>query len=113
MKQLTSPANPYDAIKYFTENAGKGIHPCVAVEIVLKWWRVRTDRGHVDMSFITPLITTIQNVSSYWYNSVCFDERYNGLMETLDIPAPTTARDIYYSRYHHLLHYTYPEGVYQ
>ena len=40
------------------------------------------------MSFITPLITTIQNVSSEWYYSVCDDERYKGLMETLDIPEP-------------------------
>ena len=67
VKQLTSPATSYDVIKYFTENAGTGIHPCVVVEIVLKWWRVRTDREHVDMSFIKPIITKIQNVSSYWY----------------------------------------------
>ena len=97
VKQLTSPTTPYDTIKYFTENAGTGIHPCVVVEIVLKWWRVRTDRENVDMSFITPLITTMQNVSSEWYYSVCYDERYNGLMTTLDIPAPpTTTRYIYY-----------------
>ena len=83
VKQLTSPTTSYDAIKYFTENAGTGIHPCVVLEIVLKWWSVRTDRGQVDMSFIAPLITTIQNVSSKWYNSVCDDERYNGLTETL------------------------------
>ena len=71
VEQLTSPTTSYVAIKYFTENAGTGIHPCVVVEIVLKWWRVRTDREHVDMSFITPLITTIQNVSTEWYHSVC------------------------------------------
>ena len=86
VKQLTSPTTSYQAIKYFTENAGTGIHPCVVVEIVLKWWRVRTDRGHVDMSFITPLITTIQNVSSAWYYSVYRDERYKGLMRTLNVP---------------------------
>ena len=68
-----------------------GIHPCVVVEIVLKWWRVRTDTEHVDMSFITPLITTIQNVSCVWYYSVCADERYKDLTETLDIPEPTAA----------------------
>ena len=95
VKQLTSPTTPYEAIKYFTENAGAGIHPCVVVEIVLKWWRVRTDREQVDMSFITPLITTIQNVSSLWYDSVCGDKRYKDLIETLDIPEPTT-RDMYY-----------------
>ena len=89
VKQLTSPTTSYEAIKYFTENAGAGIHPCVVVEIVLKWWRIRTDTEHVDMSFITPLITTIQNVSSGWYNSVCDDERYKGLTETLNIPKPT------------------------
>ena len=97
VKQLTSPTTPYEAIKYFAENAGTGIHPCVVVEIVLKWWRVRTDTEHVDMSFITPLITTIQNVSNDWYYSVCKDERYKGLMRTLDIPAPTAERYIYYS----------------
>ena len=43
VKQLTSPVTSYDTIKYFTENAGTGIHPCVVVEIILKWWRVRTD----------------------------------------------------------------------
>ena len=97
VKQLTSPVTSYDAIKYFTENAGTGIHPCVVVEIVLRWWRVRTDREHVDMSFITPLITTIQNVSSWWYDSVCKDERYKGLTETLDIPAPKATPYMYYS----------------
>ena len=98
VKQLTSPTTSYEAIKYFTENAGTGIHPCVVVEIVLKWWRVRTDRKHVDMSFITPLITTIQNVSSWWYYSVLKDERYTGLMRTLDIPEPTAARVMCYIR---------------
>ena len=98
VKQLTSPITSYDVIKYFTENAGTGIHPCVVVEIVLKWWSVRTDREHVDMSFITPLITTIPHVSSAWYYSVrvSMDERYNGLMRTLDIPKPTVPRYIYY-----------------
>ena len=89
VEQLTSPTTSYDAIKYFTENAGTGIHPCVVLEIILKWWRVRTDREHVDMSFITPLITTIQNVSTnWWYYSVCQDKRYKGLTEKL--PAPRT-----------------------
>ena len=89
VKQLTSPTTSYEAIKHFTENVGTGIRPCVVVEIVLKWWRVRTDTEHVDMSFITPLITTIQNVSSGWYYDVCKDERYKGLTETLNIPKPT------------------------
>ena len=87
VKQLTSPISPHEFIKYFAEHVGTGIHPCVVMEIVLKWWRVRTDREHVDMSFITPLITTILNDSSEWYYSVCLDERYKGLTETLDIPA--------------------------
>ena len=59
VKQLTSPVTSYDAIKCFTENARTGMHPCVVVEIVLKWWCARTDREYVDMSFIKPLITTI------------------------------------------------------
>ena len=96
VEQLTSPVTSYGDIKYFTENAGTGIHPCVVVEIVLKWWRVRADREYVNMSFITPLITTIQNVSSYWYYSVCNDERYKGLMTTLGIPEPTAERSMYY-----------------
>ena len=99
MKQLTSSTTSYGDIKYFAKNAGTGIHPCVVVEIVLKWWRVRTDREHVDMSFITPLITTIENVSSWWYNSVCDDERYKGLTETLDIPKPTVTRYMYCTTY--------------
>ena len=97
VKQLTSPVTSYDAIKYFTENAGTGIHPCVVVEIVLKWWRVRKDREHVDMSFITPLITTIQNVSSFWYYSVRMDERYKSLMRTLNIPRAARNNCIYYN----------------
>ena len=92
VEQLTSPTTSHEAIKYFTENAGTGIHPCVVVEIFLKWWSERTDREQVDMSFLTPLITTIQNVSSRWYYSVCKDERYKGLMVTLDIPASTAER---------------------
>ena len=48
VQQLTSPTTPYDLIKDFTENAGTGIHPCVVVEIALKWWSVRTDREHVN-----------------------------------------------------------------
>ena len=96
VKQLTSPTTSHDAIKDFTEKARTKIHPCVVLEIVLKWWRVRTDREHVDMSFITPLITKIENVSSHWYKDVCRDERYKGLVETLDIPAPTEIRHLYY-----------------
>ena len=100
VKQLTSPVTSYEAIKHFTGNAGTGIHPCFVVEIVLKWWTVMTDREHVDMNFITPLITTIQNVSSLWYDSVFKDERYKGLMETLDIPAPkATLRFMFYTTY--------------
>ena len=97
MKQLTSPTTSYDVIKYFTENAGIRIHPCVVVEIVLKWWSVRTDREQVDMSFVKPLITPIQNVNSGWYYSVCEDERYKSLTKTLCIRAPTTAREMFYS----------------
>ena len=97
VKQLTSRTTSYDVIKDFTTHAGTGIHPCVVVEIVLKWWSVRTDREHVDMSFITSLITTIQNVSSEWYYSVRWDVRYNGLMRTLDIPAPTAVRLMFYN----------------
>ena len=96
VKQLTSPTTSYEYIKYFTEHAGTGIHPCVVVEIVLKWWSVRTDRDHVGMSFIKPLITTIQNVSSQWFYHVCYDERYKGLMKTLDIPTHTTSRYMCY-----------------
>ena len=97
VKRLTSPTTPYETIKYFTENAGTGIHPCVVLEIVLKWWRVRTDREHIDMSFITPLITTIQNVSSDWYNFVCNDERYKSLTETLLTRAAHNNNYMYYS----------------
>ena len=86
MRQLTSPVTSYDAIKYFTENAGTGIHPCVVMEIVLKWWSVRTDREQIDVSFITPLITTIQNISCRWYYDFRCDERFCGLKTTLDIP---------------------------
>ena len=107
VKQLTSPLTSYEAIKYFTENTGTGIHPCVVVEIVLKWWSVRTDREHVDMSFITPLITTIQNVSTAWYNSVCYDERYKDLTKTLDIPEPTAVRYMYYSTMVYRAHINY------
>ena len=114
MKQLTFPTTSYGTIRCFTENAGAGIHPCVVVEIVLKWWRVRTDREHVDMSFITPLITTIQNVSSWWYDCVYDDERYKGLIKTLDIPKPTAKRYMYYPA--HILEEiqcTCPEGLYR
>ena len=97
VKQLTSPTTSYDVIKYFTDNAGIRIHLCVVVEIVLKWWSVRTDREQVDMSFVKPLITPIQNVNSGWCYSVCEDERYKSLTKTLCIPAPTTAREMFYS----------------
>ena len=99
VEQLTSPTTPYEAIRYFTENAGTEIHPCVVVEIVIKWWSVGTDREHVDMSFIKPLITTIENVNSSWYDSVRGDERYKGLIKTLDIPEPAAPRAIYYTNY--------------
>ena len=99
VKQLTSPSTPYEAIKYFMEHAGTGIHPCVVVEIILKWWSERTDREHVDMSFITPLITTIQNVNSEWYYHVSMDERYEGLIRRLDIPKPAESRYMYYNNY--------------
>ena len=106
VKQLTSPTTSYGDIKYYTENAGTGIHPCVVVEIVLKWWSVRTDREHVDMGFITPLITRIQNASSEWYYDVCKDERYKGLTKTLNIPEPTAERYMYY-RAHVIYNFSY------
>ena len=96
VKQLTSPVTSYDDIKCFTKNARTEMHPCVVVEIVLKWWCARTDKESVDMSFIQPLIITIQIVSSRWYYSVCFDERYKGLMTKLNIPEPIAARNMYY-----------------
>ena len=34
-----------------------------------------------------------------WYNSVCHDKRYKGLMRTLDIPAPTATRCMFYRAY--------------
>ena len=52
VKQLTSSTTSYDAIRHFTEHSGTGIHSCVVVEIVLKWWSVQTDTKHVDMSFV-------------------------------------------------------------
>ena len=97
VEKLTSPTTSYIAIKYFTENAGTGIHPCVVVEIVLKWWRVRTDTEHVDMSFIKPLITTIQNVCSWWHCNVREDKRYKGLIKTLNIPRGARNSCIYYN----------------
>ena len=48
------------------------------------------------MSFIKPLVTTILNVSSSWYYSVRYDERYTDLMKALDIAKPTTLRHMYY-----------------
>ena len=96
VKQLISPTTPYDAIKDFAQNEGAEIHPCVVVEIVLKWWRVRTHKVHVDLSFINPLIKTIQNVSSSWYYCLYDDKRYSGLLITLGIPTPTAARGMYY-----------------
>ena len=100
VKQLTSPIASYGAIKYFAEEAGQRIHPCVVVEIVLKWWSKRADTGEVDMSFIKPLITTILTVCTSWYYSVSCDERYKDLIKTLNIPEPTTARYVYYNFYH-------------
>ena len=100
VEQLTSPTTPYDVIKYFTENAGTGIHPCVVAEIVLKWWKMRPTTEDVDMSFMKPLIETIKNVSSHWYRSVCEDIGYNDLIETLEIPRDTVKRDIFYSSYY-------------
>ena len=100
VEKLISPTTSYHAIKYFTENAGTRIHPCVVVEIVLKWWRVRTNREHADISFITPFITTIQNVSSFWYKySVCKDGRYKGLTKTLDTPKLTAIGSMCYTTF--------------
>ena len=99
---LTSSRTSYIEIKYFTENARSRtrIHPCVVMEIVLKWWSKRTDsRGEFDMSFIIPLITTIHTVCSDWYDRVCRDKRYRDLMAKLDIPKPTTPRYMYYDFY--------------
>ena len=95
-KELTSPTTSYDAIKLFTERAGKRMHPCLVVEIVLKWWILRSNTEHPDMSFIKPLITTILSVDECWYYSVCKDRRYGDLVRTLSIPEPTRSRYIYY-----------------
>ena len=49
------------------------------------------------MSFIKPLITKIQNVSSSWYYFVSDEERYKALIKTLDIPKPTARREMCYT----------------
>ena len=99
VKQLICPTTSYDAIKDFTKHAGSGIHPCVVVEIVLKWWSERADREHFNMSFMTPLIAKIQNVSSAWFYCVCKDERYTGLIEILNISRTATEQHYRYMRY--------------
>ena len=96
VKQLTSPTTSYDVIRHFTEHAGTGFHPCVAVEMVCKWWSVQTDKKDIDMSFIKPFITIICNVSSEWYENLFADERYKGLKGPLDLPDPTTLSYMYY-----------------
>ena len=92
VKQLTSPTTPYDAIKHFTEHARTGIHPCVVMDIALKWWSIRADKEHIDMRFLKPLIITIQNVDHEWRCAVRCDPRYKGLLETLDIPEITITK---------------------
>ena len=80
---------------YFAEHAGAQINPCVEKEIVLRWWSLRTDKQHVYMSFMRPLITTIHNVNYECEYSAWFDDRYRGLiMETLDMGLSTTSHII-------------------
>ena len=96
--QLSSPTTPFDAIKHFTEHARTRIHPCVVVEIILKWWSVRKDIKKKDMRFIRSLITAIENVSSNWYDSIIWDNRYYLLIQAVHTSRCTTARstDMHY-----------------
>ena len=97
INQLTSLTTPYATILSFTKQAGKEIHPCVVVEIVLKWWSNQKDREQLDMGFIKPLIIDIQNASTSWYYSVSHDVRYKSLINTLSIRCLLAKRFMLYN----------------
>ena len=97
VNQLTSSTTPYATILSFTKQAGKEIHPCVVVEIVLKWWSNQKDRKQLDMGFIKPLIIDIQNASTSWYYSVSHDVRYKSLIKTLSIGCLLAKRFMLYN----------------
>ena len=95
IRALTCPSTTYDTIKKFIDHyreqtAGTRIHPCVVMEIVLKWWRVSRFGHNLDTDLIRPLITEINGVSNDWYTSVCNDKRYSPLMNSVRIEAQNT-----------------------
>ena len=97
VRLLTSPTTSYDTIRNFVEKAGTEIHPCVVAEIVLKWWSVRENAdNNLSMGFITPLITAINNISTYWFPSVYHDEKYGDLLTALAVPEPTAVSYLFY-----------------
>ena len=94
VRELTAIITPYDVIRNFADV--KDIHPCVVVEIILKWWGARVDRDEFDMGFLKPIITKIQYRSSCWYELICENKSYKYLMKTLKVSSPLVTRYMHY-----------------
>ena len=99
VEKLTSPSITYDTIRYFTEYAAKGIHPCVIGEIVVKWWRVNYTEYH-DLTYIKTLFTKIEDFYDTWLYDTNCDVRFRELFITL-------VQDFHISKYLH--YYCYRE----
>ena len=78
---LTSESTSCDTIRYFTEHKGRDLHPCVAAEIVLKWWSVKGVCP--DDIFIKTLFSEVQDMYNVWVFPVTLDSRYKEQVESL------------------------------
>ena len=98
---LTSESTSCDTIRYFTEHKGRDLHPCVAAEIVLKWWSVKGVCP--DDSFIKTLFSEVQNMNSDWVPQVTLDSRYKDLIESLKLGKCSENRYFCYKSNHNLV----------
>ena len=96
IETLTSPATPWDTIRYFTEHAGTELHPCITAEIVLKWWSVR--KGVCpDNTFIKTIFTKVQDVYSHWVYNLTSNSRYKDMVAALGLRQPAVNRYFHYA----------------
>ena len=100
VSKLTSPSTSCDNIKYFTENTGKELHPCISAEIVLKWYSARKAECP-DNTFIKTLFTKVQEMGSLWIKAVKDDYNYRDVVTALALAQPAEERFLYYGYQYH------------
>ena len=101
IRMLTSASTVYDTIKYFIKHKGKDLHPCVAAEIVLKWWSVAEVK--LPFIFFKTLFSEVQDMYSGWVLYATHDSRYKNLIKPLRLGKFSENRYFCYTSDHNVV----------